>query len=355
VGAGGGSIATVKAGALLVGPESAGAQPGPACYGRGGTRATVTDADVVLGYLPVDSFAGGRMSLDTEAARAAVERDVATPLGIDLTEAAWGVVRTVNATMADAVRRVLATKGVDPRELSLVAFGGNGPVHAWAQAEELGIDRVLVPRTAPGFSALGLLVADYVVDLSRAYVSPLADADPLRMRRLLDELADEAAKELAPAGLDSSRVGVECYAGLCYPGQNFDLQVPVPPGDITIDALANAFHDLHEADRGYAFREAKPQLRQVRVVTTGRTDKPAQPASVGNAAPARAVKGERPVYFGSGFLPTTVYDGPALAAGARIDGPALIEEPFTVVVVGPDQSLTLDAQGTYHLERNAST
>jgi N-methylhydantoinase A len=354
VGAGGGSIATVKAGALLVGPESAGAVPGPACYGRGGTRATVTDADVVLGYLPIEGFAGGRMTLDVDAAKAAVERDVATPMSIDLTEAAWGVVRTVNATMADAVRRVLATKGVDPRELAMVAFGGNGPVHAWAQAEELGINRVLVPRTAPGFSALGLLVADYVVDLSRAYVSGLGDADPLRMRRLLDELADEAAKELAPAGLDHSRVAVECFAGLCYPGQNFDLQVPVPPGDVSLEALASSFHDLHEADRGYAFRSSKPQLRQVRVVTTGRTDKPSQPASVGGTPPEQAIKGERSTYFGDGFLTAPVYDGPALAAGSRISGPALVDEPFTVVVVAPDQSLTLDAQGTYILERNTS-
>jgi N-methylhydantoinase A len=353
VGAGGGSIATVQAGALLVGPESAGAQPGPACYGRGGTRATVTDADVVLGFLPVDNFAGGRMTLDADAARDAVERDVAKPLGIDVTDAAWGVVRTVNATMADAVRRVLATKGVDPRQLALVAFGGNGPVHAWAQAEELGIDRVLVPRTAPAFSALGLLVADYVVDLSRAYVSPLADADPLQMQRYLDELTDEGAKELAPAGLDSDRIVVDRYVGMCYPGQNFDLQVPVPAGEITLAALATAFHDLHEKDRGYAFRSAQPQLRQVRVVTTGRTDKPAQPASVGSTPAEKAVKGSRPVYFGTGYLEATVYDGPVLAAGSRIQGPALVEEPFTVVVVGPGQSLTLDAQGTYHLERNA--
>ncbi|MFL6239653.1 MAG: hydantoinase/oxoprolinase family protein [Actinomycetes bacterium] len=354
VGAGGGSIATVTAGALLVGPESAGAVPGPACYGRGGQRATVTDADVVLGYLPIDSFAGGRMTLDAAAARTAVERDVATPLDLDLTDAAWGIVRTVNATMADAVRRVLATKGVDPRELALVAFGGNGPVHAWAQAEELGINRVLVPRTAPGFSALGLLVADYVVDLSRAYVSPLTEADPLQMRRYLDDLSDEAAKELAPAGLDHDRVVVECYAGMCYPGQNFDLQVPVPTGDISLDTLAAAFHDLHEQDRGYAFRSAEPQLRQVRVVTTGQTDKPAQPASVGGTPAEQAVKGTRPAYFGTSFVEATVYDGPALAAGSRLDGPALVEEPFTVVVVGPGQSLTLDAHGTYQLERATS-
>jgi N-methylhydantoinase A len=354
VGAGGGSIATVRAGALLVGPESAGAVPGPACYGRGGTRATVTDADVVLGYLPVDNFAGGRMTLDVEAARSAVERDVATPLDIDVTEAAWGVVRTVNATMADAVRRVLATKGVDPRGLALVAFGGNGPVHAWAQAEELGIDRVLVPRTAPAFSALGLLVADYVVDLSRAYVSRLDEADPLRIRRMLDEVADEAAKELAPAGLDSGRVSVECYAGLCYPGQNFDLQVPVALGEVRLDDLATAFHDLHEQDRGYAFRGVGPQLRQVRVVTTGRTDKPAQPASVGDTAPQQALRGQRETYFGEGFVTTPVYDGPSLGPGTRIEGPALVDEPFTVVVVGPGQSLTLDEHGSYLIERKTS-
>jgi N-methylhydantoinase A len=356
VGAGGGSIATVTAGALLVGPESAGAQPGPACYARGGTRATVTDADVLLGYLPVTGFANGRMTLDVAAATAAIRRDVAEPLGVDLTTAAWGVVRTVNATMADAVRRVLATKGVDPRELALVAFGGNGPVHAWAQAEELGIDRVLVPRTAPGFSALGLLVADYVVDLSRAYVSHLKEADPLRIRRMLDELADEAAKELAPAGLDASRVAVECYAGLCYPGQNFDLPVPVPEGAVDLDVLANAFHDMHEQDRGYAFRGVGPELRQLRVVTTGRTDKPAQPAGGGATTSSNdAVKGSREAHFGDGFLTATVYDGPALAPGSRIDGPALIEEPFTVVVVGPGQSLTLDGQGTYLLERKPTT
>jgi N-methylhydantoinase A len=351
VGAGGGSIATVQAGALLVGPESAGAQPGPACYGRGGVRATVTDADVVLGYLPVTGFANGRMTLDTTAAETALRNDVAEPLGIDLTTAAWGVVRTVNATMADAVRRVLATKGVDPRELAMVAYGGNGPVHAWAQAEELGIDRVLVPRTAPGFSALGLLVADYVVDLSRAYVSRLDEADPLRIRRMLDDLADEAAKELAPAGLDGARVTVEAYAGLCYPGQNFDLQVPVPDGDVAIAALAGSFHDIHERDRGYAFRSVGPQLRQLRVVTTGRTDKPAQPAGVGTSTATAAVKGSRPAYFGESFVEATVYDGPSLAAGVRIHGPALVEEPFTVVVVAPGQSLTLDDQGTYLLER----
>jgi N-methylhydantoinase A len=349
VGAGGGSIAAVRAGTLQVGPDSAGAEPGPACYGRGGTRATVTDADLLLGYLPVDGFAGGRMRLDVDAARGAVRRDIAQPLGVDVEDAAAGVVRVVNATMADAVRRVLATKGVDPRELALVAYGGNGAVHAWAQAAELGIDRVVVPRSAPAFSALGLLVADYVIDLSRAYVSALSEADLLRIERILDELAGEATKGLAPAGLPADRVEVTRYAGVCYRGQNFELEVPVPDDFLSTEALAAAFHDRHETDRGYAFRDQVPQLRSLRVVTTGRTE-PLRPTAVAGAArPDDAVTGSRRAFFGDAFVDTPVYDGPALAGGSTIDGPALIEEPFTVVVVPPGQQLTLGPSGSYAL------
>jgi N-methylhydantoinase A len=199
VGAGGGSIAQVRQGALLVGPESAGSQPGPACFGRGGTRATVTDADALLGYLPPTGFAGGRMTLDIDAARQAITRDVATPLGVDVVQAAWGIERIVNANMANAVRRVLASHGADPRELAMIAYGGNGAVHAWAQAAELGISRVLVPKAAPAFSALGLLVADYLVDLVRAYVVPLSQVDVSRVVVLMQEMLDEAAKELSPS------------------------------------------------------------------------------------------------------------------------------------------------------------
>src|SRR5204863_6527307 len=181
--------------------ESAGSQPGPVCYGRGGTRATVTDADAVLGYLPADEFADGRMTLDVDAARAAIERDVAGPLGVDVVAAAWGIERIVNANMANAVRKVLRSHGADPRDLALVAYGGNGPVHAWAQAPELGITRVLVPKAAPAFSALGLLVADYLVDLVRAYVTPLSQVDVKRVTTIMRELLDEARKELEPANL----------------------------------------------------------------------------------------------------------------------------------------------------------
>ena len=353
VGAGGGSIATVRAGALHVGPDSAGATPGPACYGRGGTQATVTDADCVLGWLPVTGFAGGRMTLDADAARAAIERDVAVPLGLDVTDAAWAIERMVNATMSDAVRRVLATRGADPRDLALMAFGGNGPVHAWAQAAELGIDRVLLPRTAPAFSAYGLLTADYLIDLVRAYVTPLSAIDRDRVARLFTEMTDEAAKELAPAQLPEGSVDMQLVAGLSYPGQNFDMAIPVPEGPQLAEAdlltLAERFHEAHERDRGFSFRRQEPLLRSLRVVATGRTTPPAQPAPPGTSAPEEARKGTRPAYFGDGFVDTPVYDGPALAAGSAITGPALIEEPFTVVVVAPGQTVTLDRHGTWDL------
>ena len=191
VGAGGGSIARVRQGALLVGPDSAGSVPGPVCYSRGGTRPTVTDSDAVLGYLPAKGFAGGRMELDVEAGRAAIARDVAEPLGLDVDDAAWAMQRIVNANMANAVRKVLSQHGADPRTLSLVAYGGGGPVHAWAQARELGIGRVLVPKSSPAFSALGLLVSDYVVDLMRAYVVKLSDIDLARVRALAASCAEK--------------------------------------------------------------------------------------------------------------------------------------------------------------------
>ena len=226
--------------------------------------ATVTDADVVLGYLPTTGFAGGRMELDVDAAREAIRREVAEPLGIDVVEAAWGIERIVNANMANATRKVLAGHGADPRKLALIAYGGNGGVHAWSIAPELGIETVLVPKTAPAFSALGVLVADYVIDLVRSYVAPLSQVDMQRVGALAAELLDEAAKELTPADLEPGSVAYDLYAQMCYPGQNFDLSIPMPAelsqgtagdaGDAIAGSslleLAERFHDQHEAERG---------------------------------------------------------------------------------------------------------
>jgi N-methylhydantoinase A len=354
VGAGGGSIARVRQGALLVGPESAGSSPGPVCYGRGGTRPTVTDADAVLGYLPVDGFAGGTMRLDVDAARAAIERDVAAPLGLDVTAAAWGVQRIVNANMANATRKVLAGHGADPRDLSLIAYGGNGAVHAVAIARELGIGRILVPKTAPAFSALGVLVADYVVDLVRSYVTPLSQVDLGRVHGLMTDLVQEVDKELQPTGLAASDIERVLYAQMCYPGQNFDMSVPVPEG-VALDEpglldLAERFHDQHEAERGFCFRSQQPLLRGVRVVARGFTPKPDHFAETGALHDAAAASRSRRDAFwgdGSGYLPTAVFDGVALGPGARIEGPALVEEPFTVIVVPPGAGAELDTLGNY--------
>ncbi|MCZ7525440.1 MAG: hydantoinase/oxoprolinase family protein [Acidimicrobiia bacterium] len=352
VGAGGGSIARVRQGALLVGPESAGAQPGPVCYGRGGTRPTVTDADALLGYLPEDGFAGGRMVLDVAAAHEAIERDVAGPLGIDATDAAWGVERIVNANMANATRRILASHGADPRTLSLIAYGGNGPVHAWAIAQELGIHRIVVPTTAPAFSALGVLVADYVVDLVRSYVSPMSQVDLARVRTLVQELTDEAHKELEPTGLPGAQIDTRVFAQMCYPGQNFDMSVPMPEGtgldEPALSDLAERFHAQHEADRGFCFRDQQPLLRGVRLVSRGTTPKPEHLAEVGEVThPDQARTGSRPAFFGDGFVDTPVYAGLKLGTGAEVRGPALVEEPFTVVVVPPGAVAALDGNGNY--------
>lgn len=354
VGAGGGSIARVRQGALLVGPESAGAVPGPACYARGGERATVTDADCVLGYLSVDNFASGRMRLDVDRARAAVARDVGEPLGLGVTEAAWAIERIVNANMANAVRKVLAGHGADPRKLAMMAFGGNGPVHAWAQARELGIGRVLVPKASPAFSALGLLVADYVVDQLRAYVAPLSEVDVARMVKLARELDAEATSALAPAKLDAADVSKDFFVQMCYPGQNFDMSVPLPEGfsiaEESLLDLAGRFHAQHEATRGFSFPNQQPLVRGVRLVARGRTPKPpalAHPGTETNAQ--RAITGSRLVHFGEGFVEAAVYDGTRLAPGAEVVGPALVEEPFTVVVVPPGDQLVLDANGNYDM------
>ena len=363
VGAGGGSMARVRQGSLLVGPESAGSVPGPVCYGRGGERATVTDADAVLGFLPLDRFAGGRMSLDVEASRAAVMRDVGEPLGVDVVEAAWGIERIVNANMADATRRVLAGSGVDARQLELIAYGGNGPVHAWAIAAELGMHRVLVPKAAPAFSALGLLVSDYKVDLTRSHVSPLSQVDVERLAALLSELDGEVTDELDPTGLGEADVTRMRYVQMAYAGQNFDMSVPTTIGSgaggsagdeldqAELMDLAERFHDLHEADRGFSFRQQEPTVRGVRITALGRTPKPPRLAELGELADADDARtGSRPVYFGHGFVDTPTYDGTGLGPGATLVGPALVEEPFTVVVVPPGATLTLGEHASYELD-----
>src|SRR5882724_10849169 len=253
VGAGGGSIARVESGALRVGPESAGAQPGPVCYGRGGGEPTVTDANLVLGYLNPAVFSGGTMRLDVEGAHAAIRERGAKPLGISVVEAADGIFRLVNANMANAVRKISASRGIDPRPLALVVFGGNSPVHAGMQAAELGIRRIFVPKLAPAFSALGLLMSDHVVDEMRSYISPVGRVDVARVGRLFADMEEAARAALGAAsdGRGARRLRFERMAALCYPGQTFDMPVPLAAknGQVTARVLADTverFHQLHE-------------------------------------------------------------------------------------------------------------
>jgi len=356
VGAGGGSIARVESGQLKVGPQSAGAQPGPVCYGRGGTEPTVTDANLVLGYLNPASFCGGTMRLDAEGAHAAIRERVARPLGIGVIEAADGISRIVNANMANAVRKVSASRGIDPRPLTLVVFGGNGPVHAGMQAAELGIRRIFVPKLSPAFSALGLLLTDHVVDEMRSYIAPVGRADVARVNALFADMEASARKALehsATRGRKARRLRFERFVAMCYPGQTFDMPVALPAkgGAVTARVLADTverFHRLHEELHTYASRDQEPLLRGVSLKAIAVEERPTLPR-LPRKASGGARLGARKAFFRGRFMATPVYAGPKLSPGQAILGPAIVEEPFTTIVVYPGQRATVDASGNYSI------
>jgi N-methylhydantoinase A len=350
VGAGGGSIASVVEGALHVGPDSAGAPPGPICYGRGGVEPTVTDANLVLGYLNPALFSGGTMRLDVEGAHAAIRERVAKPLGLSVVEAADGIFRLVNANMANAVRKVSAGRGIDPRPLALVVFGGNGPVHAGMQAAELGIRRIFVPKLAPAFSALGLLMSDHVVDEMRSYISPVGRVDVARVNRLFADM-EEAARAALGAGKNGRRLRLERMAALCYPGQTFDMPVPLAGrgGTVTARVLAETverFHRFHEELHTYACRDEEPILRGLRLKAVAEGEKPAFPRLPRKPSGSPRL-GARKAFFRGRFVATPIYDGSRLTPGHAILGPAIVEEPFTTIVVYPGHRAAVDALGNY--------
>ena len=351
IGAGGGSVARIRAGALQVGPESMGSDPGPACYGKGGIEATVTDAHVVLGYLDPQRFRGGAATLDAAAAAAAIRRSVGEPLGLDDREAAWAVLRIADATMVNAIRRSSSDRGIDPAGFALVAYGGNGPMHAGLQARELGIGQVVVPRTSPVFSALGLLLADFVADELQSYITPAHSADPGRVSRLLEEMEQRARARLEAARLEVARVSVEREMGLRYPGQTFDLTVPLPAagpiGDAEISAAVEHFHAKHEALHTYAQRDQRPIISMLKVQAVGAAERiQAPPLAPGGGAPA-AQTGTRSCLLEGGAVETPIYDGARLGAGDVVQGPAIIEDRFSTMVLHPGMSAVLDAADQY--------
>ena len=310
----------------------------------------------MLGYINPEALCGGEFKLTQAGVREAILEQIGKPLGLGLVEAAHGIFRIVNANMANAIRRVSSNAGHDPRDFHMVVYGGNGPIHAPLQAEELGIRKLLVPKTSPAFSALGLLIADYVVDRLRSYISPSSRASAERVNEIFAELEDEAERELAAAGLSRSDLEFRRFVNFCYPGQTFDMAVPARIGkagrmsELDLAATVVAFHDLHEELHAYAARDEEPVVRSVRVQTTGRT----APLALGESAAAdgpleRALRARRPAYFGGRFDDTPVYDGDRIGAGHVIHGPAIVEERFTTIVIQPGHSAELDRFGNYEI------
>ncbi len=313
----------------------------------------MTDANLVLGYINPSALCGGEFKLSTQGVREAIAQKVGKPLGLDVVEAAYGIFRIVNANMANAIRRVSSESGYDPREFTMVVYGGNGPVHAGMQADDLGIRRLIVPKTSPAFSALGLLIADYVVDTQRSYITPSGLAQAERINSLLAEIEHQAERELELAGLVRGALHFNRYLNMCYPGPTFDMAVPMVLSDGRMsptDLLktVHRFHDQHEELHTYAVREEEPIIRAVRVQTLGKTEKPrirAYPWSTSSVE--SALRERRSAYFGDGFVDTPVYDGALVGFGHAFEGPAIVEEKFTTIVIYPGQSAEIDKYGNY--------
>jgi len=346
VGSGGGSLAWLdEGGALRVGPNSAGADPGPVCYGRGGTDPTVTDAHCVLGRIDPGAFLGD-VGGAVAAADSAFER-LGDRLGVGRREAAAGVIEVANANLARALRVVSVERGYDPREFALVAFGGAGPLHATAVAAEVGVPEVLVPRAAGVLSALGLLVSDLTYDDSATRIRPWDDLDAETLESTLREF-ERVGTERVPDGLP---VEHERYLDVRYVGQSFDLRVPAPD-DIdaaALDTVAARFHERHEARYGHAARGEPLELVTVRVRTRGVVDPPDidPPTDAGTADDA--VRETRTVRF-DGDRETPVYDRGELPTETELEGPAIVEGAESTVVVRPADFLTVERDGTLRLE-----
>ena len=363
LGAGGGSLCQLHEGTLRVGPGSAGADPGPVCYGRGGTQPTVTDAILLLGLLSETSaFAGGRFALQRKGVEEAFEEHVAGPLGCSVEEAAFDCFRIVNANMTQAVRRWTAEKGTDPRGLAMLAYGGNGPIFAGIQAEELGIERVLVPKASPAFSALGALAAKPTIDEERSLLVSSAAAPADRLTELFADLDVRAARRFEEAGFPPGELRREYALNLRYPGQNWSLAVRVGEsvggcdlGFVTPglgERAADAFHARHRSEYGHDRPAEVPEITGVRLTAFVDTPPP-DFAAAGRGDGARTVSEGRTrrAHLGNGFAETPIRDGASLAPGEVVEGPAILEETFTTIVVYPGWRARLDQGGDYLLER----
>ena len=351
VGAGGGSIARIDAGGMLqVGPKSAGAEPGPVCYGRGGVEPTVTDANLVLGYLSPDGLLGGEMPLDYHAAQRAVTDKIAEPLGLSPVEAAEGIYRIVNANMAAALQGVSVERGYDPREFALVVAGGAGPLHAGMIARELDIPLIVIPQESSVFCAAGMLISDLQHDYVQTFTRDWEAIVPDKINDTLREIEEQARATLASEGIPAEKVRMRATFDVRYVGQFHEVEVPVqsPLVASELEAIATRFHHLHETLYGYAMPEAPLEMINLRVKALGLTEKPRlTPSPLVGTDPASALKGKRQAYFSGTPYQVAVYAGEQFDCGMALDGPALIEQANTTVLVPPGYHLVCDAYRNY--------
>ncbi len=353
IGNGGGSIAWVDDfGKLRVGPQSAGAVPGPAAYGRGGTEATTTDANLALGRINRDYFCGGEIDADMDAAHRALD-EIGARLGIERREAAQGIVRIANNNMVNALKLISVNRGYDPRDFALVAFGGGGGMHAVALATELGMRKVIIPRAADVFSAWGMLMTDLRRDYFVTRVIPLRDDDAPRLAELLDEVVATAESQFAAEGLSAEQMRLVRYASLRYENQEHSVEIPLPAGAIDAGAIAEiaaAFHELYE--REYTYRlDAPIEVVGVHLVAIAEIGKltPAELPVTGRTLD-EARKGTREVdYATEGTHLADIYDGELLEPEMRFDGPAVVETSGGTTVVHVGNSVTVDPYGNLHI------
>ncbi len=357
IGAGGGSIAWIdNGGALHVGPQSAGAEPGPACYDQGGDQPTVTDANVVLGYINPDYFLGGRREIDPDLSRQVIDDKVAKPLGLSVPEAAVGIYRLVNSNMVDAIRVVSIEKGIDPRSYALVIGGGAGAIHGGMLAMELGLNKVIIPRYAGVFCSYGMVVSDVRHDYMRAFAANTDTIDLDAANSIFEELEQQARDDLREEGFSAEDITLSRFADVKYPSQVHELTIPLPSkGKIKKDDLpgiAETFHALHERMFSYCVRDSSVDLYHWRVTATGKI--PAiqvQEYEQGEKDAAAALKATRDVYFSQlqDYTQTNIYDGGQLQCRMVVEGPAVVEQENTTIVVSPKQTLEVNRYGDYVL------
>jgi N-methylhydantoinase A len=357
VGTGGGSIARIEAGGgLRVGPQSAGAKPGPVCYGLGGEEPTVTDANLILGRLAPDRFLGGEMRLDLAAATRALEQRLATPLGIGLLDAANGIIRIATTTMSNVVTRVTTERGLDAGDFAMVAYGGAGPLHAGLVARELRIPTVIIPPSPGHFSAYGMLMADLRRDFVRTWFKPLPKLDFAEMEALYAAMEAEGRAALERERTDRTRIMVGRSADMRYVGQEHSVTVELPMALFTARdpaGIKRRFDEVHTQRYGFHAATDPAEIVSLQSSVIGTLDKPA-PQRMAKAEPreaqaalALASRGARKVHFTEhdDFIDTPVYVRDKLVAGARITGPALIEEYASTTVLFPDDAMEVGEFG----------